>query len=42
MTSGWDKSPGPGNDYTPLVTSRGWVITAAIIFAVVLGWIFLL
>lgn len=38
MVSGWDKNPGPGNDYTPtplsIGHSVGWVaLTAAVALA---------
>jgi len=37
MVSGWDKSPGPDNDYTP----KPWSYVKSAIFAAMLALIFL-
>ena len=37
MVSGWDKSPGPDNDYTGRPVTRKEVITLALVFLVISG-----
>jgi len=37
MASGWDKEPGPGNDYASSVSSRNWIATAVFLLIVIVG-----
>ncbi len=41
MTSGWDKNPGPDNDYTPNVSAWGWIGTAVFMVALMGGVLWL-
>ena len=39
MVSGWDRSPGPGNDYTPRPGGKVQTLVVLLVFFTIAGFI---